>query len=76
MPDQAEQGHAQALVAVVKEALVEEREQRIQDGRVGLEDFINEGHLAGWQVTVYLPHIFVLLQPCSQHKLHLNATLY
>lgn len=59
--DQAEEGHAQALVAIIKEALVEEREQCVQDGRVGLEDLVDEGHLTGRQVAVDLPHILVIL---------------
>ncbi len=40
-----QQRHAHARAAVVKHALVDEREQRVEDGAVGLEDLVNEGHL-------------------------------
>lgn len=40
--------HLDAHTAVVKEALVEQCEQCVEDGAVGLEDLINERNLAGW----------------------------
>ena len=67
-PHQAEKGHAQPLVAVVEQALVEERQQRVQDGRVRLEDLVNEGHLAGGQIAINLPDILIVLQACSTTK--------
>ena len=64
-PHQAEEGHAQPLIAVVEEALVEERQQRVQDGGVRLEDLVDEGHLAGGQIAIDLPDILIVLQACS-----------
>jgi hypothetical protein len=37
--------HRHSLRAVVEEALVDEREQRVEDGAVGLEDLVDEGDL-------------------------------
>ena len=55
-----------ALVAVVKQALVQQREQRVQDGAVGLEDLVNKGHLGGGQVPVHLAHVQVVLKACGK----------
>lgn len=38
--NKADEGHGEALVAVVEEALVQEGEQRVQDRTVGLEDLV------------------------------------
>ena len=61
---QAEQGHSQSLVSIVEQPLVEKREQGIQDGTVGLEDLVNEGHLSCWQVAVCLPCVLIIFQAC------------
>ena len=65
MTDQAQQWNLQPLVAVVKQPLIEQREQSIQDGAVGLEDLINEGHLSSWQVPICLPGVLIILQTCT-----------
>jgi len=44
---QRQERRLEALAAVVKQALVEQRKQRVEDGGVGLEDLIDEGHLCG-----------------------------
>jgi hypothetical protein len=63
--DQAQQWNLQPLVAVVKQPLIEQRQQSIQDGAVGLEDLINEGHLGCWQVPICLPGVLIILQTCA-----------
>lgn len=60
---QAEQRHRQALIAIVKKPLVQQRQQRIEDGAVGLEDLVNERDLCCRQVAVQLAHILVIFQP-------------
>lgn len=62
--DQTEEGNLQALVAIVKEALIEQSEQGIQDGAVGLEDLIYEGHFCCRQVAVCLACVLIVLQSC------------
>jgi hypothetical protein len=42
---QREQRRFQACTTVVKQTLVEQGQQCVQDGAVSLEDFINEGDL-------------------------------
>ena len=59
---QAQERHTQALVAIVKEALVQQRQQSIQDGRVGLEDLVDERHLGCGQIPVCLPDVLIILQ--------------
>ena len=63
--DQAQQWNLQPLVAVVKQPLIEQRQQSIQDGAVGLEDLVNEGHLGCGQVPICLPGVLIILQPCA-----------
>ena len=63
--DQAQQWNFQPLVAIVKQPLIEQREQCIQDGTVGLEDLINEGHLGCGQVPICLPGVLIILQTCT-----------
>jgi hypothetical protein len=38
--------HLGSLAAVIKKPLVEDGEQRVEDGAVGLEDLVNERNLA------------------------------
>ena len=61
----AKKRHAQPLIAIIEQPLIEECQERIQDGRVGLEDLINERNFAGWQVAINLPDIFIILQTCT-----------
>ncbi len=63
--DQVQQWNLQPLVAVVEQPLIEQRQQSIQDGAVGLEDLINEGHLGCWQVPICLPGVLIILQTCT-----------
>ena len=60
--DEREQRHLQARVAVVKEPLVEQRQQRIEDGRIRLEDLVDEGDLGGREVAVRLADVLVVLE--------------
>jgi hypothetical protein len=62
---QAQQRHWQALIAIVKQPLVEQCEQCIQYGAVGLEDLVNEGHLSCWQVPINFTDILVILKSCK-----------
>ena len=59
---QADEGHSDAVRAVVKGALVENGEQGVEDSTVGLEHFINEGHIGFRKVTARLAYVQVLLQ--------------
>lgn len=54
MAHQADERHAHALRAVVEQALVEDGEQRVKDGAVGLEHLVDEGDAGRWQVAVRL----------------------
>ena len=58
---QADEGDPDALVAVVKETLVEDGEQRVEDSAVGLEDLVNEGHAGLRQVALRLPDVLIVL---------------
>mmetsp|Transcript_7892 Transcript_7892/g.23585 ORF Transcript_7892/g.23585 Transcript_7892/m.23585 type:complete len:205 (-) Transcript_7892:406-1020(-) len=60
--DQAQQRDLHSLRPVVEEPLVEQREQRVQDRRVRLEDLVHEGDLGGGQVAVHLALVPVLLE--------------
>ncbi len=59
---QADEWDLDARRAVVKEALVKDGKQRVEDGGVGLEHLVNEGHLCAGQVPIYLPDVLVLFQ--------------
>ena len=53
-PHQAQQRHSLPHSAIVKQALIEDGEQRVQDGTVGLEDLVNERHIGLGQVPLSL----------------------
>jgi len=51
---QADERHAHAVGAVVEQALIEDGEQRVQDGAVRLEDLVNERDAGRRQVALRL----------------------
>lgn len=59
---QAKKGDTAADGSIVEQALVEDGEQGVQDGAVGLEHLVDEGHRRIWQVAFNLPHVLILLQ--------------
>ena len=44
-PHQAQQRHGLPHSPIVKQALIEDGEQRVEDGAVGLEDLVDERHV-------------------------------
>ena len=58
----AEEGNGKPLVAIVKQALVKECEEGIENCAVGLEDFVDERHLRCGQVAAYLPDVLIVFQ--------------
>lgn len=64
---QAEQWDSQSLVAIVKQPLIQQCKQCIQDGTVGFENLVNEGNLCCWQVAVCLPCVLIILQTYSTY---------
>jgi hypothetical protein len=57
--DHADEGHRQALVAVVEEALVEQREQRVENRAVRFEDLVYKRY-----VRLRCAEILSLLRRC------------
>lgn len=66
--DQTEQRNLQTLVAIVKEPLIEQSQEGVQNSTVGLEDLIDEGHLCCGQVAVCLACVLVILKSCRGHS--------
>jgi hypothetical protein len=60
--NQAQQRHRQAFVAVVKKALIQQCQQCVQDGGVGLENLIHKRHLCCWQITLDLSLVTVIFE--------------
>ena len=53
------------LVAVVKFALVEDGQKRVENGTVALEDLVQEGHGCRRQVPFGVADVLVPLQGCQ-----------
>ena len=53
-PHQAQQRDGLSHSPIVKQALIEDGEQRVEDGAVGLEDLVNESHIGLGQVPLSL----------------------
>ena len=66
--DHADQRRAHARAAVVELALVEQREQRVEDRRVGLEHLVEEGDAGGGQVAVDQALVAVVLQRLQRQR--------
>ena len=60
--DEAEQRDFDPFVAVVEEPLVQDGEEGVEDGGVGLEDLVDERHGGGGEVAVRLPDVLVVLE--------------
>ena len=58
----ADQWHRHPAAAVVELALVEQRQQGVEDGRIGLEHFVEESHLRRGQEAVGETFVSVVLQ--------------
>jgi len=58
----AHQRNLVALVSIVKAALVEDRQERVENGAVGFENLVHKCYTGFRQITVGLPHICVILQ--------------
>ena len=66
--DDADQRHRQAHAAVVELAFVEQRQQRVQDRRVGLEHLVEEGDARGGQVAVGQALVAVVLERLQRQR--------
>jgi hypothetical protein len=64
----ADQRRAQAAGAVVELAFVQQRQQRIEDGRVGLEHLVEEGDARGGQVAVDQALVAVVFQRLQRQR--------
>jgi hypothetical protein len=66
--DGADQRRAQAARAVVELAFVEQRQQRVEDRRVGLEHLVEEGDARGGQVAVDQALVAVVLERLQRQR--------
>mmetsp|Transcript_14097 Transcript_14097/g.39944 ORF Transcript_14097/g.39944 Transcript_14097/m.39944 type:complete len:214 (-) Transcript_14097:585-1226(-) len=64
--NQADERNLCTRAAVVEQPLVEDGEKGVEDGRVGLEDFVNERHIRVGKVATGFSDVLVLLQ--STHR--------
>mmetsp|Transcript_9521 Transcript_9521/g.22922 ORF Transcript_9521/g.22922 Transcript_9521/m.22922 type:complete len:496 (-) Transcript_9521:302-1789(-) len=66
--DHADEGHLAPRAPVVEEPLVEDREKGVQDGRVGLEDLVDEGDVGAREVPADLADVLVLLEGAHRQR--------
>ena len=66
--DDAAEGHLDALVTRVELTLVQDREHRVEDGTVGLERLVDEGHTGSRHVAVVDAAEDILLQALEGNR--------
>ena len=66
--EKGQERHFDDLFAIVKQPLVDQRQYRIQDRRVGFEDLVQKGNMRFRQFTVGDPAVVVLLQGLETHR--------
>ncbi len=66
-PEHRDERDVDALAAVVKNALIDDREQRIEDRGVSLEDFVQKGDVRFRQLVIGDAAIVVLLEAFEAH---------
>ncbi len=66
--EQSEQRHLDDFLAVVKKPLVDQRQDRIQDRRVGFEDFIEKGDMGFGKFAAGDAPVVVLFQSLETYR--------
>lgn len=59
---QADKWYLHPDLTVVEQPLIQDGQQGVQDGTVGLENLINERNIGSRQVPLHLPDVLVVLQ--------------
>ncbi len=49
-------------IAIVEETLVEDGEQRVEDGAVSFENLVDESHIGLRQIPLHFPDVLIVFQ--------------